>query len=105
MAVHAAFAKELAGLQYPNHRLFSLLRYDNNLDPTFLNIEDGVGSVALGEDNLALANLKDGLSIAHFGEKLLGIECSLIDITWHVGFVARSGKGSANQQLRFFLCQ
>jgi hypothetical protein len=86
MTVHAAFAKELAGLQYPDHRLFSLLRYDNNLEPTSLNIEDGVGSVALREDDLVLANLKEGLPLADFGEKILGIECSLIGILWHVQF-------------------
>jgi hypothetical protein len=34
----------------------------------------------LGEDDLVLAKFKYGLPLAHFGEKRLGIECSLIGI-------------------------
>ena len=86
MTVHAAFAKELAGAENPDHRLFALFGYDNNLDPAFLNIKDRVCHVSLGEDDLVFAKFKYGFPLAHDGEKLLGIECSLIGIVCHVRF-------------------
>ena len=55
VTVHAAFAKELAGLQNPDDRFLALLGYDDNLDPAFLNIENRVRDVSLGEDDLVLA--------------------------------------------------
>jgi hypothetical protein len=89
MAVHAAFAKELAGLQNADHGFLALLGYDNNLDPAFLNIEDRARYIALREDNLVLAKFKDGLPFAHLGEKLLGIKYCLVGIVWHVRFGPR----------------
>ena len=91
MAVHAAFAKELAGLQNADHGFLALLGYNNNLDPAFLNIEDRARHVALREDNLVLAKFKDGLPIADLGEKLLRIKYCLIGIVWHARFRSRSG--------------
>ena len=83
MAVHAAFAKELARLQNADHGFLALLGYRDNLDSTFLNIEDRARHVALRKDNLILAKFKDGLSLANLGEKLLGIK-SLIGLACHV---------------------
>jgi hypothetical protein len=87
----AAFAKELAGLQNADHGFLALLGYDNNLDPTFLNIEDRICHVALGKDDLILAKFKDGLPLANLGEKLLGIEYCLNGIVCHVRFRPRAG--------------
>ena len=74
MAVHEAFAKELAGLQNADHGFLALFGYDNDLDPAFLDIEDRVCYIALREDNLVPAKLKDGLPFAYLGEKLLRIK-------------------------------
>ena len=82
--------KNWPGLQNADHGFLALLGYDNNLDPTFLNIEDRICHVALGEDDLILAKFKDGLPFAHLGEKLLGIEYCLIGIGWHVRFRPRA---------------
>src|SRR5258705_1940634 len=91
MAVHAAFAKELAGLQNADHGFLALLGYDNNLDPAFLDIEDRICHIALRKDDLVLAKFKDGLPFAHLGEKLLRIKYCLVGIAWHVRFRSRDG--------------
>src|SRR4029450_11458625 len=91
MSVHAAFAKELAGLQNADHGILALLGHDNNLDPTFLDIEDSICRIALGEDDLVLAKFKDGLPFAHLGEKLLRIKYCLVGIAWHVRFRPHDG--------------
>jgi hypothetical protein len=86
MAVHAAFAKKLARLQYADHGFLALLGYDNNLDPTFLKVEDRARHIALRKDNLILAKFKDGLPFTHLGEKLLGIKYCLVGLVWHFRF-------------------
>ena len=83
MTIQAAFAKELARPENSDHRLFALLRYDNNLDLAFLNVKDRVCRVSMGEDDLILAKFEDGFALAYFGEKLPGIKCSLIGIVCH----------------------
>ena len=85
----AAFAKELAGLQNADHGFLALLGYDNNLDPTFLNIEDRICHVALRKDDLILAKFKNALPFAHLGEKLLRIKY-LIGLVWHARFRLRA---------------
>jgi hypothetical protein len=74
MAVHAAFAKELARLQDSDHGFLPLLGYDDDLHPPFLDIEDRIRLVSLGKDDVSLAEFKDGLSFADVGEKLLRIK-------------------------------
>ena len=85
MTIHAAFAKELAGSENSDYRLFALFRYDNNLDLAFLNVKDRVCRVSLGEDDLIFMKFKDGFPLAHDGEKRLGIKSSLIGIDCHIG--------------------
>ena len=91
MAVHAAFAKELACSQNADYRFLALFRYDNNLDPALLNIEDRVCRISLGENDLILAKFNNGFPLAHLGEKFLGIK-SLIGVVWHVRHGPRGGR-------------
>jgi hypothetical protein len=57
----------------------SLLGYDNNLDPAFLNVKNRVRHVTLGENDLILAKFNNGFPLAYSGEKFLGVK-SLIDV-------------------------
>ena len=84
-AVHAAFAKKLARPQNADHRFFALFRYDNNLDPAFLNIKNRVRHIPLGENDLILAKFDNGFPLAELGEKFLGIKGSRMAVVWHVG--------------------
>lgn len=77
-----------------------MLRYDNDLDPPFLNIENSLCWIALSEDYLIFAVFKYRLSLAYLGKKYLGIECSLICLVCHVWFgprwdapINQSGRG------------
>ena len=54
LAGQASLAKEVAGAQNGNHRFLALLGDDRELDLAFLDIEDGVGRVALQEDLVVL---------------------------------------------------
>lgn len=85
MAVHAAFAKELSRLQDSDHGFLALLGYDDDLHPPFLDIEDRVRLISLGKDDVTLAKLKDGLSFAYVGEKLLRVK-RWIGLAWHADF-------------------
>src|SRR5882672_4796921 len=77
MAVHAAFAEELAGPQDPDHSLLLMLGYDREFDLALLNVIDRVGNVALHEHVLILLKSKEGLAHAHLGEKVLGVKRTL----------------------------
>jgi hypothetical protein len=74
MAVHAAFTKELAGSQNPDHGLLIMLGYYRKLNLALLNVIDRVGNVALQEHVLILFKFKDPLAHAHLGEKLVSVK-------------------------------
>src|ERR1700686_5455936 len=74
MAVHAAFAKELTGLQNSDHRFLALLGQDSQFDSSFLNVKQRVGDIALLKHVLILMEFKYLLSRTHFGEKNLRVE-------------------------------
>src|ERR1700704_5395253 len=77
VAVHAAFTKELAGSQNPDHGLLIMLGYYRKLNLALLNVIDRVRSVALQEHVLILLKFKDRLAYAHPGEKLLSVKREL----------------------------
>ena len=77
VAVHAAFTKELAGSQNPDHGLLIMLGYHRKLNLALLNVIDRVGNVALHEHVLILFKSKEGLAHAHLGEKVLSVERNL----------------------------
>ena len=83
MTVHAALAKELAGLKHAHDRFLALLGDDDDLQPALLNIIDRVGRVPLGKHDLVLAILDNGLSFADLGEKFPGVESDLIKLDGH----------------------
>src|ERR1700693_2678548 len=74
MAVHAAFAKELAGFQNSDDRFLALLGQDSQFDSSFLNVKHRVGDIALLKHVLILMEFQYLLSRAHFGEKNLRVE-------------------------------
>jgi hypothetical protein len=53
-AGQASLAKEIARAQQRNHRFLALLGDDRELDFAFVDIENGVGRVALQEDLVVL---------------------------------------------------
>jgi len=69
MAVHAAFAKELAGLQNRDDRFLALIGYDGQLDLALLNVEHLVGDITLLEYVLIFKEFKYRLSLFDFGER------------------------------------
>src|SRR3981189_2619479 len=71
----APLTAELPCSKNCDDRLLPLVGNDGNLDLALLDIEDGIRGIALREDNLILAILGYGSSLADFGEKGLGIEC------------------------------
>src|ERR1700732_891407 len=74
MAIEAALAEELAGFQDGNDRFPAFLRYDSELDPATLNVENRVGDVSLRKDVLALVKCQYGLSRSNSGEKVKWIK-------------------------------
>jgi hypothetical protein len=78
MAIQAALAKKLPGFEDPDNRFLALCGNDDDLQPAFLNVENRICHVALGEDDLVLAKLNDGFPFAYLGEKITGIERALI---------------------------
>src|SRR6202035_3284636 len=74
MAVHAAFAKELAGLQNSDDRFLALLGQNSQFDSSFLNVKHRVGHIALLKHVLILMEFQYLLSGAHFGEKNLRVK-------------------------------
>src|ERR1700688_4710611 len=74
MAVHAAFAKELAGIYNSDDRFLALLGQDSQLDSSFLNVKHRVGDIALLKHMLILTEFQYLLSRSHFGEKNLRVK-------------------------------
>src|ERR1700692_3414926 len=74
MAIHAAFAEELAGLQNRDHGFLAMLGHDSELDLTFLKVKHSVGDIALLEHVLIFMEFQYLLSRAHLGEKAFGVK-------------------------------
>ena len=74
LAGKAALAKEIADAQGGEDRFLALLGQDPELDPALLDVEDGIGRVPLGKDDLPPVQLGPGFSGADLGQKQLGIE-------------------------------
>jgi hypothetical protein len=77
VAVHAAFAEELARLQNRDHGFLALFGQDSELDLTFLNVEDRVGDVALLEYVLIFNELSTAFPSPTLARKTFGSNASL----------------------------
>src|SRR5439155_11022717 len=71
---HALLTKETAGLQNGNHRLFSLLGSDRNLDLTRFDEENRIGRIALREDRLSFPVLLRGFIPTRFRQESLHVK-------------------------------
>jgi len=60
------FPEETPRLQDRNHRLFSLLGDDGQLNLTLLDIEHGIRRISLREHDLVLEGSEERFSIANF---------------------------------------
>jgi hypothetical protein len=74
VAIHAAFAKELAGLQNRDDRFLALIGYYGELDFASLNVKHLVGDITLLEYVLIFKEIQHRLSLSDFGEKEFRIE-------------------------------
>jgi hypothetical protein len=74
MTIEASFPEEMAGPHDGDDGLLALVGNDGELDPAFLDVEDRVCGVSLGEHNGALAKFGNRLALADIGEKRFGIE-------------------------------
>jgi hypothetical protein len=73
-AGHATFAEEVFGPPNGDHRFLALLADNRELDLAGLNVEDGVGRIALRENPLVLLVFRQSPSFADLGQKHLGNE-------------------------------
>jgi hypothetical protein len=74
VTIHAAFTKELAGLQNRDYRFLAVIGYYGELDLAFLNVENRVGDVALRKHVLILAKFQYRLARADHGVKDLSVK-------------------------------
>jgi len=74
LAIQAAFAEELAGLQDCNDCFLALLRQDSKLDLAFLNVKHRVRDVALREHCLILLKFQYRFARTYLGKKLQRVE-------------------------------
>jgi len=72
MAIEASFAKELSRFQYPDNCFLALFRDNENLDPSLLNIENCIGDVSLGKNDLVFLNFNMTLPSPTLARKLFG---------------------------------
>jgi hypothetical protein len=69
MAIEASFAKELSRLQDSDHGFLALFGNNENLDPSLLNIKNGIGGLSLRKDHLVPVKFQDDFALADLGEK------------------------------------
>ena len=74
MTIEASFAKELSRFQNSDHGFLALLGDNENLDPSLLNIENGICGVSLLKNDLVPVKFQDGFALADLGEKDLWIK-------------------------------
>src|SRR5208282_3690281 len=70
----AALAEKFSGLQHRDHPLLALLGHDRDLNLAVLNIEHGIGSIALEEDRLSLFEFEIGSAQTNRGKKRADVE-------------------------------
>ena len=75
--VRPTLLEEGLGLEDGDHRFLALRGDDRRLHPSALDVEDGVGHIALREDRAVLSVGRDGSAGADVGEERVGIECVL----------------------------
>jgi hypothetical protein len=90
VTIHAAFAKELAWLQNPDHGFLALLGQDSKLDLAFLNVKNRVRDIALPENVLIPVKVPFFPRPRTLARKLLGSNMSL------AGFSTGASFGSTN---------
>ena len=76
MAIETSLAEKVTGAEEANDRLLAALGNDGELDLPLQDIKDRIGDVALLKDDLIPFISRYRFALAHFGEKVLGIECS-----------------------------
>jgi hypothetical protein len=74
MAIQAALAEELAGLQDGDYRFLALLGEHSKLHLAFLDVKHRVRDVALREHVLIPVKFQDRFSRTHLGKKFQGVE-------------------------------
>ena len=74
MAVQAAFAEEVFGLEDCDDGFLALFGQDSELNPSFLDIKHRLRDVALFENLLVLVKFEDVFPVADFGEKELRVK-------------------------------
>ena len=83
MSVQAALAKEVAVPVECDNRFLSLLGDNADLDLAFLDVEDGIPPVSLGEDLLVLPIVRHGSPAVHSVEEHLDVEGRLLPCLRH----------------------
>src|ERR1041384_4588614 len=65
----ASFAEESTRSENRNDRFLALLGNDGHLRLAFLHVEDRVGGIALGENDLVLVEPLDAAALSDFGDE------------------------------------
>src|ERR1700730_18183862 len=73
----------MVGPEEPEHSFLANLGHNRDFNPALLQVEDGVGGVTLGEDDLLRAMLLNRPPLADLGEKGFGIEGGVSFIRGH----------------------
>jgi hypothetical protein len=73
MAIEASFTKELSRFNYPDNCFLALFRDNENFDPSLLNIENRIGDVSLGKNDLGFSEFQYDFTLADFGKKAFRI--------------------------------
>src|SRR5271154_5575713 len=74
MAIQASLAEELSGLHDSDHGFLALLGYNEDLDPSLLDIENRICGLSLRKDDLVLFKFQYGCALADLGEEEFWIE-------------------------------
>jgi hypothetical protein len=69
-----AFAKKIPLIQYSDGGFLANLGYDSKFHLAFLNVENCVGHISLGEDDLLFRNGEALPALAHGGDEGVGVE-------------------------------
>src|SRR6202165_3009380 len=77
MAIHTSFAKKMTWSQDCDDCFLALLGNDSELDPALLDVKNRVRDLSLRKNNLILPIFGYRFSLAHLGEKCLGIKRGL----------------------------
>lgn len=81
MTIETPLAKELTGFQNPDDRFLALIRNDDDLDPTFLDVKYCIGRLTLGKDDLILREFRYRFATPTFARKFCGSNGSLPELS------------------------